>query len=174
MVKSCVMTDSGSLHIVLFTEMPLSYELWKQSYGNRVIVQPNRYWAMSPTIFELWVMKTENWIMETSHPNSLLTLVSPFKRHSVTLIRLSKADKTRKVYREERTFRTCLVTEFKLTFSHFKQYYTYFYTLFHPHVFQKSTNNNSQTTLPNTLLCWETSEEEAVVVAIGSGWSALG
>ena len=43
--------------------------------------------------------------------------------------------------------RTCLVSEFKLTFSHFKQYYTHFHTLFHPHVFQKAPNN---TTLPNT------------------------
>ena len=30
---------------------------------------------MGPTIFELWVMKTENWVMETSHPNSLLAFV---------------------------------------------------------------------------------------------------
>ena len=33
-----------------------------------------------------------------------------------------------------------------------KQHYTYFYTLFHSHVFQKTTNNNSQTILPNTPL----------------------
>ena len=46
------------------------------------------------------------------------------------------------------------MSEFKLTFSHFKQHYTYFYThfhiLFHQHIFQKITNNNSQTILPNT------------------------
>ena len=42
------------------------------------------------------------------------------------------------------TLRACLVSEFKLTFSYFKQYYTYFHTLFHPHVFQKIPNNNSQ------------------------------
>ena len=30
--------------------------------------------------------------------------LSPFKRHSFSLVRLSEADKTRKVYREERTF----------------------------------------------------------------------
>ena len=46
----------------------------------------------------------------------------------------------------DRTLRVCLVSEFKLTFSYFKQHYT----LFHPHVFQKIPNNNSQTTLPNT------------------------
>ena len=50
-------------------------ELWKQSYGNRVIVQRNRYWVMGPTIFELWVMETENWVIETSHPNSVLVAV---------------------------------------------------------------------------------------------------
>ena len=49
--------------------------------------------------------------------------------------------------------RVYLVSEFKLTFLHFKQHYTYFHTyfhiLFHQHVFQKITNNNSQTTLSN-------------------------
>ena len=44
--------------------------------------------------------------------------------------------------------RAYLVSEFKLTFSHFKQHYTFFY----PQVFQKTPNNNSQTTLPNTPL----------------------
>ena len=41
-------------------------------------------------------------------------------------------------------FKGRLVCEFKLTFLHFKQYYTYF----HSHVFQKILNNNSQATLP--------------------------
>ena len=50
------------------------------------------------------------------------------------------------------SFRACLAINLKLTFSHFKQYYIYFYTPFHPHVFQKNTNNNFQTILPNTLL----------------------
>ena len=31
---------------------------------------------MGPTIFELWVMETENWVMETDYPNSLLTTSS--------------------------------------------------------------------------------------------------
>ena len=44
--------------------------------------------------------------------------------------------------------RACLVCELKLTFSHFKQRYTYFHTLFHPHIFQKTLNNSSQTALP--------------------------
>ena len=38
----------------------------------------------------------------------------------------------------------CLVSEFKFTFSHFKQDYT----LFHTYVFLKTPNNNSQTILP--------------------------
>ena len=46
--------------------------------------------------------------------------------------------------------RACLVINLKLTFLHFKQHYIHFHTLFHPHVFQKTTNNLSQTTLPNT------------------------
>ena len=35
MVKSC---GCRFLHVCLFTKMPLSYELWKQSYVNRIIV----------------------------------------------------------------------------------------------------------------------------------------
>ena len=35
------------------------------------------------------------------------------------------------------------------SFSVFKQHYTYFHTLFHLHVFQKITNNITQTSLPN-------------------------
>ena len=31
----------------------------------------------------------------------------------------------------------------------FKQHYTYFHTFFHPHVFQKNTNNITQTPLSN-------------------------
>ena len=49
------------------------------------------------------------------------------------------------------TYGACLVSEFKLTFSHFKQHYTYLHTFFHPHVFQKISNNNSQAILRNTL-----------------------
>ena len=46
-------------------------ELWKQSYR-----LPNKYWVMGPTIFELWVMKTENWVTKIGNPNKqLLTLV---------------------------------------------------------------------------------------------------
>ena len=33
-------------------------EWWKQSYGNRVMMVPNRLLAMGPIIFELWVMET--------------------------------------------------------------------------------------------------------------------
>ena len=43
----------------------------------------------------------------------------------------------------------CLAIKFKQQFSHFKQYYTHFHIFFHPHIFQKTPNNNSQTTLPN-------------------------
>ena len=46
-----------------------------------------------------------------------------------------------------------LVHVFKHMFSVFKQYYTYFRTLFHPHVFPKNINNITRTTLPNGLNC---------------------
>ena len=42
-----------------------------------------------------------------------------------------------------------LVHVFKNTFSVFKQYYTYYHTLFHPDVFSKNTNNVTRITLPN-------------------------
>ena len=42
-------------------------ELWKQSY-----YLPNNLFAMGPTIFELWVMETENWVMEFVNPNTPL------------------------------------------------------------------------------------------------------
>ena len=40
-------------------------ELWKQSYH-----LSNNLFAMGPTIFELWVMETENWVMEIGYPNN--------------------------------------------------------------------------------------------------------
>ena len=40
-------------------------ELWKQSYR-----LPNNLFAMGPTIFELWVMETENWITKKANPNA--------------------------------------------------------------------------------------------------------
>ena len=43
-----------------------------------------------------------------------------------------------------------LVMCFEKQFSVFKQYYTYFHTLFHPHEFLKNTNNVIRTTLPNS------------------------
>ena len=45
--------------------------------------------------------------------------------------------------------RSCLVEHLKHIFSVFKQHYTYFHTLFHPHVFKKNTNNITQTPLSN-------------------------
>ena len=47
--------------------------------------------------------------------------------------------------------REYLVLVFKQQFSVFKQYYTYFHTFFHPHVFLKNTNNVTRTTLPNRI-----------------------
>ena len=48
-----------------------------------------------------------------------------------------------------------MVSLLKLTFSHFKQHYTHFHTLFHPHVFQKTKKNhilNYSTKHPPSLL----------------------
>ena len=49
-----------------------------------------------------------------------------------------------------RPFRAYLASYLKLKFSHFKQYYTYFYAFFHQHLFQKITNNIIQSSLPKS------------------------
>ena len=40
-------------YVCLITILSLSYELWKQSYRNRVMDYPNNLFAMGSTIFEL-------------------------------------------------------------------------------------------------------------------------
>ena len=42
----------------------------KLSDGNRVMDFPNNLFTMGLTIFELWVMKTEIWVMEIAKPNT--------------------------------------------------------------------------------------------------------
>ena len=47
-------------------------------------------------------------------------------------------------------------------FSVFKQHYTLFHTLFHPHIFQKTTNNIAQTPLPNGPLVFTNSKTSSI------------
>ena len=49
------------------------------------------------------------------------------------------------------TIKGCLVRCFEQQFSVFKQHYTYFHIIFHPHVFSKNTNNITNTTLLNNV-----------------------
>ena len=42
------------------------------SDGNRVMDFPNNLFAIDLTIFELWVMETEIWVMEIAKPNTPL------------------------------------------------------------------------------------------------------
>ena len=39
---------------------------------NKVIEIQTTFWVMGPTIFELWVMETELWVIETRNPNTPL------------------------------------------------------------------------------------------------------
>ena len=48
-----------------------------------------------------------------------------------------------------------MVHVFKQMFLVFKQYYTYFHTLFHLHIFSKNTNNVTRTRLPNDPLSFK-------------------
>ena len=54
-------------------------ELWKQSYR-----LPNNLFAIGPTIFELWVMETENWVMKIGNPNNLIVSHSHQNRDKLT------------------------------------------------------------------------------------------
>ena len=42
------------------------------SYENWVTVVQNRLLAMGPTIFKLWVIETETWVMKIDEPNTPL------------------------------------------------------------------------------------------------------
>ena len=46
-------------------------------------------------------------------------------------------------------FKARLVELLNNSFLVFKQHYTYFHTLFHPHIFQKTINNITKTSLSN-------------------------
>ena len=96
-VKSCGWYCLRVPHVCLITKMPLSYfhnsklknqiiEWWKQSYR-----LPNNLFAMGPTIFELWVMETENWVIKKSNPNGPLVFTYPFgKTFIVKLFKFCK------------------------------------------------------------------------------------
>ena len=45
----------------------------KLSDGNRIMVVPNGLLVMGPTIFELWIMETDIWVIEIDESNSLLS-----------------------------------------------------------------------------------------------------
>ena len=52
--------------------------------------------------------------------------------------------------KEKKRVRDCLVGHFKQLLEYFKHTNTHFHILFHPHVYQKHTNNITQTPIPNT------------------------
>ena len=56
---------------------------------------------------------------------------------------------TIQMHAHSRVLRPRLVELLNSSFLVFKQHYIHFYTTFHPHVFQKTTNNIIQTPLPN-------------------------
>ena len=55
------------------------------SNGNKYMVVPIGLLAMGPTIFELWVMETEIWVMKIDEPNTLLTPKSVVFKDSKTV-----------------------------------------------------------------------------------------
>ena len=59
--------NSQNVFLVSITHNSKIREL---SDGNRVMDFPNNLFAMGPTIFELWVMETEIWVMEIAKPNT--------------------------------------------------------------------------------------------------------
>ena len=88
------------------------------------------------------------WYVFTIFSNQFFEFYLLFKFFFFTLLYTFLNDfKKSKTYVEH--FRVCLVDNLKLTISVSKQHYTYFYTLFHLHVFSKNTNNVTRTMLPN-------------------------
>ena len=55
------------------------------SNGNKYMVVPIGLLAMGPTIFELWVMETEIWVMKIDEPNTPLTPKSVVFKDSKTV-----------------------------------------------------------------------------------------
>ena len=53
-------------------------KLWKQSYR-----LPNNLFVISPTIFKLWVMKSENWVIKFANSNAPK---SEYRKHHVFLL----------------------------------------------------------------------------------------
>ena len=96
-------------HVCSITKMPLSYELWKlktakscfqfpllitQKLDNWVMETElrkqsyrlsNNLFAMGPTIFELWVMETKNWVTKKANPNAPLIYSCDYWLYSETL-----------------------------------------------------------------------------------------
>ena len=52
----------------------MSYKNWK--IAKQIYCLQNKLFIMDPTIFELWVMKTVNWVIKTLNPNGLWVYVS--------------------------------------------------------------------------------------------------
>ena len=73
--------NSQKLFSVSITRNSKSREL---SDGNRVmeteLLFAKQTFAMGPTIFELWVMKTDNWVMKIDYSNTLLMIEYPWRR----------------------------------------------------------------------------------------------
>ena len=74
-----------------------------------------------------------------------------YKNQFVTLCKCVGTFKNKSINFYKQILRPHLVREFKHMFSVFKQHYTYFYTLFHPHLFPKKLKTIIQIHVPNGL-----------------------
>ena len=70
-IKLWVMETENSQNVFLVS-ITHNSKIKELSDGNRVLDFPNNLFAMGLTIFELWVMETENWVTKTGHPNNPL------------------------------------------------------------------------------------------------------
>ena len=80
-IKLWVMETENSKNVFLVS-ITHNSKIIKLSDKNKVmetkLLCAKQIWAMGPTIFELWVMETENWVTKIGYPNSLLSSVFAF------------------------------------------------------------------------------------------------
>ena len=80
--------------------------------------------------------------------NTCFQFLSAYTKHSlISLILQKDSIQVIVLYNQQLRARWLLLLEQQ--FSVFKQHYTYFHILFHPHVFPKNTDNITRAILPN-------------------------
>ena len=114
-------------------------------------------WLLAEITYEVKIYfqtKILNILPSETHPSTKLLKNPNFNGNEAVLCHCCN-----NAYKNSRPH---LVKHLKHMFSVFKQHYTHFHTLFHSHVFQKNTNNITQTPLPNGPLISHACEQTSI------------